>query len=387
MQPLSARPMLGSPRLVGSNQCSVARLSTQLCPAVDHLRDCKGRWAALTAQSPLAGYSEAEMIHEARLRMEHNKARHRLKHLLNTAAEGGPTVHTQDLLLACKLAKMDTSLLGLNEDGAGSPRKIAMHRLQQLPYPPLHGRGAFGDLPPTKSQLKLREKNLLPLNAAGQPVSLMQAAKDENVSLRATDEELYHHWFTLKRLMETRFSELRRAFRLIDEDSSGSADRSELKFMLNAMFNLSIPEHVLDRMIDLADFDGDGSINFAEFARIMTADNILKLKNTLVADTSAWGSKDPEKALVVDYHDLADKNRQMAAGGYEGSTEHAKLRRTGASLAQLRKRTQHTRSSSSRGMTPSRMPSTQSTPTALASSGAQSCANSSALSARASPIR
>lgn len=277
------------------------------------------------------------MIHEARLRMEHNKARHRLKHLLNTAAEGGPTVHTQDLLLACKLAKMDTSLLGLNEDGAGSPRKIAMHRLQQLPYPPLHGRGAFGDLPPTKSQLKLREKNLLPLNAGGQPVSLMQAAKDERVSLRATDEELYHHWFNLKRLMETRFSELRRAFRLIDEDSSGSADRSELKFMLNAMFNLSIPEHVLDRMIDLADFDGDGSINFAEFARIMTADNILKLKNTLVADTSAWGSKDPEKALVVDYHDLADKNRQMAAGGYEGSAEHAKLRRTGASLAQLRK--------------------------------------------------
>jgi hypothetical protein len=46
------------------------------------------------------------MIREAQLRINHNKQRQRLKQLLSTAADGGPTVKTQDLVLACELAKM-----------------------------------------------------------------------------------------------------------------------------------------------------------------------------------------------------------------------------------------------------------------------------------------
>ena len=46
----------------------------------------------------------------------------------------------------------------------------------------------------------------------------------------------YHHKI-LKRLLETRFGEIRRAFRLVDA-KSGACDRQEMKHMLNAMFNL-----------------------------------------------------------------------------------------------------------------------------------------------------
>lgn len=63
----------------------------------------------LYMESPVDGYSEQEMIREAQLRIEHNKQRLRLKQLLSTAAEGGPTVKTQDLVLACQLAKMPVS--------------------------------------------------------------------------------------------------------------------------------------------------------------------------------------------------------------------------------------------------------------------------------------
>ena len=155
---------------------------------------------------------------------------------------------------------------------------------------------------------------------------------------RASDEEGYKHWVTLKRLMDTRFTELRKAFRLIDEDSSGTCERDELKFMLNAMFNLTIPENVMDRLIDLADLDGDGSINFAEFARIMTTDNVLNMKQTLVADVSAWGAKDPGDPVnrgAVDFGALAARNRKEATGYVEGG--HAKLRRTGPGLDSIRK--------------------------------------------------
>lgn len=158
-----------------------------------------------------------------------------------------------------------------------------------------------------------------------------------NLKLVASDQEVYDNWLKLKNLIATRFSEIRRAFRLIDEDSSGDCDKKEIKFMLNAMFNLSVPDHVMDRLIDLADFDGDGVINFAEFARIMTADNVLKMKKTVVADPGNWGRESPEKILTLDYSDLAEMKRKMQSGGYETKDHHVKLRRTGPGIDALRR--------------------------------------------------
>ena len=117
----------------------------------------------------------ADTVPGQQLRIEHNKSRQRLKHLLNTASQGGPTVQQQDLYLASQLAKMDMSLAGL--DPASSPRKgaIPLARIhKQLQYPPLHGRGAFGELPPTRAERKLRE-NLK--NTQNEDINLMSAAK------------------------------------------------------------------------------------------------------------------------------------------------------------------------------------------------------------------
>ena len=78
----------------------------------------------------------------------------------------------------------------------------------------------------------------------------------------------------LRNKLAGRFSSLRRSFRQIDADASGTCDRGELKFMLAAMFSLDIPGAVMDRLIDLADYDGDGQIKFNEFARIFSSDDV-----------------------------------------------------------------------------------------------------------------
>jgi len=280
------------------------------------------------------------MIKEAQLRLTHNKQRQRLKQLLQTASDGGPTVKTGDLLLACQLAKMpiDQSALldskfGYNRDYRGSPKTVVWKGFHEsLAYPKLTGPGYFGELPPLRA-VRLQQAKMTEAAAATPTAGAEVATASEATS----DEQIHHHWTVLKRLMETRFSEMRRAFRLIDEDASGSCDRNELKFMLNAMFNLSIPDDVLDRLIDLADFDGDGQINFAEFCRMMTAENVLKMKNTLQADVSNFGRVAPDKGLAVDYGDVAAMNRKMASGGYEDGTAHVKLRRTGPGIQALRK--------------------------------------------------
>jgi len=93
----------------------------------------------LYVQSPVSGLSENEMINEARIRIAHNKQRHKLKQLLATAANGGSVVSPRDLELACKLAKMENVEVGLqsfnstgfmtsnliaNRDVNGTPRGV-----------------------------------------------------------------------------------------------------------------------------------------------------------------------------------------------------------------------------------------------------------------------
>jgi Ca2+-binding EF-hand superfamily protein len=302
----------------------------------------------LYVQSPIEGYTQAEMIYEARQRLAHNRQRQRLKNLLHTAADGGPLVNTRDLRLACQMAKMDAhsqdaERFGAKFDSCGTPRAVDWKGFHKsLPYPELYGANNFAgvQMPETRAQKKQREEyeefKRQQLLAQGTAEQKALAAKP-----KASDEEVSYHFKILKRLMETRFTELRRAFRLIDEDSSGDCDRDELKGMLNAMFNLSIPENVLDRIIDLADYDGDGSINFAEFARLATTDDVLDMKKTLQADLGAWGTRDEEEEkLKIDYAALAAANRQMAAGGAgadQGQGYHPKLRRTGPGLDALRR--------------------------------------------------
>ena len=83
----------------------------------------------------------------------------------------------------------------------------------------------------------------------------------------------------------------------------------------------------MNRLIDLADFDGDGSINYAEFARIFTTEDISNMKQTLQA------AGDDTHAAKVRY--------QMAQGGKgkldKETGENVRLRRTGPGLEKMRK--------------------------------------------------
>ena len=128
LAPLSAR-MPGSPRN-GAKLSPLSLMRSESARLSTTSAQVRGG-GRLYAQSPIAGYTEQEMIKEAKLRLEHNKQRARLKQLLNTAADGGPAVSTQDLLLAAKLAKMplDTETVlstkfSLDRNSRGLPKSV-----------------------------------------------------------------------------------------------------------------------------------------------------------------------------------------------------------------------------------------------------------------------
>jgi len=60
------------------------------------------------------------------------------------------------------------------------------------------------------------------------------------------------------------------------------AGLGELK-QLAMELNLVIEDAVLEGIIALADHDGGGDISYAEFARVLTADDVMKMKDTLRA--------------------------------------------------------------------------------------------------------
>lgn len=61
-----------------------------------------------------------------------------------------------------------------------------------------------------------------------------------------------------------------------------STGLGELK-QLCMELNIQVEDAVLSGIIALADHDGGGDISYAEFARVLTADDVMKMKETLRA--------------------------------------------------------------------------------------------------------
>jgi len=78
--------------------------------------------------------------------------------------------------------------------------------------------------------------------------------------------------------------EIREAFKVFDGDGNGFISRTELR---HVMMNLgeAISEEECDAMVDEADKDGDGSINYEEFYAMMTsAGRYCKADSSFVGD-------------------------------------------------------------------------------------------------------
>merc|ERR1712192_268119 len=60
------------------------------------------------------------------------------------------------------------------------------------------------------------------------------------------------------------------AFRVFDKDGNGFISPAELRYVMTKMGQVITDEEV-DQMIQEADLDGDGQVNYREFVKMMTA--------------------------------------------------------------------------------------------------------------------
>ena len=99
-------------------------------------------------------------------------------------------------------------------------------------------------------------------------------AKAQRPEIIAMSKSLAAHHEQLKEKLHTRFKSMGRAFRLMDVDKSNSCDVKEVREGLTRMFNLEhIPDAQMDRLTELMDTSGDGTVRLDEFARFFSTDH------------------------------------------------------------------------------------------------------------------
>ena len=104
--------------------------------------------------------------------------------------------------------------------------------------------------------------------------------------------------------LNARFTDMKKAFRFVDTDNSGTLDRNEIRRAMD-MWNIPIDDEKLDDLIAACDADGDGNVVYNEFVDVLARDTVAP---------AALGKRgmQSKEAMGVSAYALLD---EMIAGG------------------------------------------------------------------------
>lgn len=191
--------------------------------------------------------SERELIQESRRRIEAQKQQARLMRVLGCITEADGTVAVGQAQMAAQLAGVslpDTPRLSM-------PRVAVKPLLSEL-LPPV----------PQRSSPRAAARKRQPAARAAQPeFDNLGAVVSDGANL---DPEVRALWSILAAKLKESSSRVQMMFLRADEDRSGKLCRFELHKVLHEL-DKRATHQTLAKLIDLADVDGDGEINYQEF--------------------------------------------------------------------------------------------------------------------------
>ena len=104
--------------------------------------------------------------------------------------------------------------------------------------------------------------------------------------------------------MNSRFTDMFKAFQYVDLDRSGTLDNKEIRRALD-MWNMPIDDQKLAELIEACDYDGDGQVDYKEFVDVLARDTVAP---------AALGKRDMQsnEAMGVDAYEML--NQQLGHG-------------------------------------------------------------------------
>jgi Ca2+-binding EF-hand superfamily protein len=183
----------------------------------------------------------------------------------------------------------DAYLVALAAQERASDALAASYRMRAAPASP-RGRGG--------SQLS---------SAAGSDAGYggAQAAQKPALSARPQlDKDTKGFIQQASNAMNSRFSDMFKAFQYVDLDKSGSLDAKEIRRALD-MWNVPMDEEKLQKLVAACDHDGDGQVDYKEFVDMLARDTVAP---------AAMGKRDMQslEAMGVDAQEML--NLQLGHG-------------------------------------------------------------------------
>jgi len=110
--------------------------------------------------------------------------------------------------------------------------------------------------------------------------------------------------------LNSRYSDMFKAFKYLDQDNSGTLDEKEIKRALQ-MWNIAYDDKKVKELIDATDHDGDGQVDYKEFVDALARDTVAP---------AAMGKRDMQSkdAMGVGAYDALDEQL-----GHGGKPKHA----------------------------------------------------------------
>jgi len=116
--------------------------------------------------------------------------------------------------------------------------------------------------------------NVPPPSRGRSPAPEMPAAM--SVPARPADKQAVKNSAFVKQASESlnsRFSDMFKAFQYVDLDRSGTLDEKEIRRALD-MWNIPITPETLRELIAACDHDGDGQVDYKEFVDVLARDTV-----------------------------------------------------------------------------------------------------------------
>ena len=125
---------------------------------------------------------------------------------------------------------------------------------------------------------KLKALAPRPTNAAMDAREKAKAAAMEHLRPGVLAEELRKFHEQVRSRITAKYGKhsFSSAFKWIDADRTGSITRDEFKEALKQLNLAGVRENILDTLCDFIDQDASGSMGYSEFARVLSADDVMQ---------------------------------------------------------------------------------------------------------------
>merc|ERR1711871_871567 len=104
--------------------------------------------------------------------------------------------------------------------------------------------------------------------------------------------------------LNSRFSDMFKAFQYVDLDRSGTLDEKEIRRALD-LWNIPIDDQKLKELILACDFDGDGQVDYKEFVDVLARDTVAP---------AAMGKRGMQSAEAMGVDAYAAMDEQLGHG-------------------------------------------------------------------------